>query len=228
MSDTTSPETTPEPANLDDFNLDDFLDGITVPKKTVPVCKDRVLGQKMLEQEEVIDEAAERVDQLERQEAVNKAEGKVSRRRITEAASPELLAARAELETARATLTELEERARGAFFYVRVEPLTRKARQQAAGDAKRASGAKEGDLNVYNDSCLSLTARLYEVDPRVHEDAVGRVLLPEQWSQIAERIGIVQYESLVNALAEVSVIAVSPDFSQPASPSADGATPSSS
>ena len=213
MSEPTS-TATPQPADLDEFDLDDFLDGITTPTKTVPICKDRVLAQQMLDVER-------RIGDLEQQDIARRAEGKPSSRRAASTESPDLEAARAELTT-------LEERARDAFFFVQVEPLTRMVRKQATKDAQDAGSVKDPDITVYNDSCLSQTARLFEVDPREDPDAPGRVLLPAQWARLADRIGQPQYDRIIEALTEVSVVTVSPDFSRPASPSASGQAPSSS
>lgn len=210
MSDTTAPM--PEPADLDEFNLDDFLDGITTPTKTVPICKDRVLAQRMLE-------AEHRIEDLEQEEAARRAEGKKSTRRAASAESPEIEAARAEL-------TALEEQARGSFFYIRVEPMSRTIRKQAQRAASKAASGSE--IEAYNHEALAHTAQLFTSDPREDDDAKGRVLTVEEWERLTARIGVGQYDELINASQEVSLVSVSPDFSRPASPSTDGDTPSSS
>ena len=111
---------------------------------------------------------------------------------------------------------------------MQVEPLTRLVRKQATKDAQDAGSVKDPDITVYNDSCLSQTARLFEVDPREDPDAPGRVLLPAQWARLADRIGQPQYERIIQALTEVSLVTVSPDFSRPASPSPSGEASSTS
>ena len=123
-----------------------------------------------------------------------------------------------DLEAARARLADLEEKAEGTYVFVRVEALSRATRKQALKDAQAA----DGDAYAYNQAVLAHTAQLYKLDPRTHPDAPGRTLTFDQWGAFADAIGFMQWEALVDAAAEVAGTGVSPDFSQPASPSPAG------
>ncbi|WP_346007295.1 hypothetical protein [Janibacter terrae] len=211
MPDTTTPEAVkPKPADLDQFDFDAFIAGVVNPTKTVAVAQNRALGQQIQEQ-------LREILILERAESDAKAEGRPAKRRAATTASPEL-------EEARARLADLEEQAKSTFVYVRVEGLTRATRRQAAADAKAGSG----ELDEYNQSAIAHCAQVYKLDPRVHPDASGRVLTLEQWGVMAEKIGALQWEAIIDALNEATAAGVEPDFSQPPSASPAGDTSSKS
>ena len=197
---------TPQPAaaNLEEFNLDAFIAGIVVPSKVVAVAQDRALGQQLLE-------AAQAITDLEQAERDAKTDGRPSKRRAGMTESPELAQARQDLAA-------LEEKAAGTYSFVKVEALTKSVRKQALKDAAKASG----DMDVYNTSVISSTAKVYRQDPRVHPDASGRVLSLEQWEAFSEAMGYMQWDAIIDATVEVANEGVSPDFSQPASPSPNG------
>lgn len=190
----------PEPADLEAFDFDGFIAGIVRPSRVVPVAKDRALGAQIVDTER-------RIAELEAEEADRRADGRGSKRRAATAESPEM-------DEARAHLADLTEQARGQFFYVRIEDLTRKIRKQAIADG--TDGGKL-DQDAYNMSALSMIATVHDTDPRVDEGSRGRVLTVEQWDQLSEAIGVRQYESLIDAAGDVTQVGVSPDFSQPAS-----------
>lgn len=214
MPDTNQTPATPEPADLEEFDLDGFIAGVVRPSKVIPVAKDRALGSQ-------IQEARTRVADLEQEERDSSAEGRASRRR---AASTET----ATLEAARSDLDRLTEQARGQFVFVRVEDVTRKVRKQAMADGEAASTTRDIDRDAYNLSVLSMVARVYTTDPRQDAEAVGKVLTPDQWDGLVEAIGLSQYDALIDAANDVTLTGVSPDFSLPASPSPDGGTSSKS
>lgn len=211
MPDNPTPDTTtPTPADLTEFDLDAFIAGAVTATKTVAIAQDRSLGEQIRQaQQDVID--------LERRQANDKAEGRPSKRRAATAEDPDL-------EAARARLADLEEKAEGTYVFVRVEALTRAARKQALKDAKDAGG----DVDTYNQSVLAHTAQIFQVDPRTHKDATGKMLTFDQWGEFAEAIGFMQWDALVDAAAEAAGTGVSPDFSQPASPSPGGGESSKS
>lgn len=196
---------TPVPANLDEFDLDAFINGVVVPTKTVAVAQDRAIGQKLRE-------AMQAVVDLEQSEREAKADGRPSKRRAGMTESPELTQARQDL-------SDLEAQAAGTFSFVRVEPMTKSVRKQALMDGKAANG----DMEVYSASVVAHTAKVYRQDPRTHPDAPGRVLTVEQWQQFAEAMGFMQWDAIIDATNDVAAEGVSPDFSQPASPSPAGA-----
>lgn len=203
----TTPETpTPQPADLETFDLDGFIAGIVQPSKVVAISQNRALGQQILE-------AMQTVADLQDEERTAKAEGRASKRRAASTESPELEAARKEL-------TDLEAQAEGAFVFVRIEGLTKRTRKQALKDAS--------DTDQYNLVVLSMSAKVHKNDPRTHPDSPGKVLSLEQWEEFSEAIGYMQYDALLDAMIEVSNVGVSPDFSQPASPSPAGDTSSKS
>ena len=198
-------QTTPEPVDLDAFDLDGFINGTVHPSRTVAVTNNRALGQQIQQQ-------AQEVARLLDEERAAAAEGRPSRRRAATAESPEL-------EEARERLADLEEQAAGSFVWVKIEgTLDAAIKAQALKDAKREGGS----VSTYNLSVLAHTARLHKVDPRTHEDSTGAVMLLEQWQKFMTAIGALQHEAIVDALVEVNEVGVTPDFSQPASPSPDG------
>ena len=204
--------TPPTPATLDTFDLDAFLDGAVLPSKTVPVLLDRRVAAEALEVER-------RIADLEERASRESSEGKPTRRRAATTTDPELEAARADLDALRV---------RAQFAYVRVEPVNRSIRKQAVKDGLAAATGSGIDQDAYNDSVISMVARLYTADPRVHDDAAGRVLTPQQWARFADVVGTAQYEAIIEAINEVSLVGVSPDFSRPASPSPSGEASSTS
>lgn len=198
-------QTTPEPVDLDAFDLDGFINGTVHPSRTVAVTNNRALGQQ-------IQEAAQEVARLLDEERDAAATGRPSKRRAATTEAPEL-------EEAREALARLEEQAAGSFVWVRIEgTLDAAVKAQALKDAKAAGG----DVTTYNLSVLAHTARVHKVDPRTHEDAAGAVMPLEQWQRFMTSIGALQHEAIMNALVEVNEVGVTPDFSQPASPSPDG------
>ena len=203
MPDTTSPK--PVPANLDEFDLDAFIDGVVQPSKVVAVAQDRTLGQQL-------QEAMQAVLDLQADEVNAKAEGRPSKRRAATEASPEL-------EAARQRLDDLEKAAQSTFVFVRIESLSRDVRNQAIKDA-----GPTGSVELYNQSALAHCAKVYKTDPRTHPDAPAKVLSSEQWGVMSTAIGALQWDALLAAITEVTEAGVEPDFSQPASPSPDGAT----
>lgn len=208
MPDTDQSPAKPEPADLETFDLDGFIAGIVQPSKVVAISQNRALGQQ-------IQEAAQTYVDLKDEERAAKAEGRATKRRAASTESPELEAARKEL-------TDLEEQAASTFVFVRIEGgLTRNTRKQALKDT-------EGDADQNNLAFLSMSAKVHKNDPRTHPDSPGKVLSLAQWEEFSEAIGYMQYDAVLDAMIEVSNVGVSPDFSQPASPSPDGDTSSKS
>lgn len=201
---------TPVPADLDAFDFDAFIDGIVQPSKVVAVAQNRALGQQL-------QEALQTVTDLQLEESNAKAEGRPSKRRAATTESPEL-------DAARQHLADLEQQAAKTFVYVRIEGgLTRAVREQAVKDA-----GETGGVGLYNQSVLAHVAQIYKLDPRTHPDAPGRLMSVDQWGKFAEAIGYLQWDAIINALAEVTATGVAPDFSQPPSASPDGGTSSKS
>ena len=195
---------TPTPADLAEFDLDAFIAGAVTATKTVAIAQDRSLGEQ-------IRQAMQDVVDLEQAQSDDTAAGRPSKRRAATAEDPEL-------EAARARLADLEEKAEGTYVFVRVEALSRATRKQALKDAQAAGG----DVDVYNQSVLAHTAQVFQLDPRTHKDAPGKTLTFDQWGAFADAIGYLQWDALVDAAAEAAGTGVSPDFSQPASPSPAG------
>lgn len=194
----------PNPTDLEVFDLDGFVAGAVQPSIVVPVAKDRSLGKQLTE-------ASKAVTAAELRARTAKTEGRATNRRAGTAVSPEV-------KEARKALAALEEQARGTWFYVRAEALTRRVRKQAIQDSRDASAdPNDHDQDAYNLSVLSMSAKVYATDPRVTPDAPGRTLTIEQWDELVEAIGVVQYEAIIDAITEVTLTGVSPDFSQPAS-----------
>lgn len=205
MPDTTpTPTPTPTPADLAEFDLDAFIAGAVTATKTVAIAQDRSLGEQ-------IRQAMQDVMDLEQAQSNDKAAGRPSKRRAATSEDPDL-------EAARARLADLEEKAEGTYVFVRVEALSRATRKQALKDAQAA----DGDAYAYNQAVLAHTAQLYKLDPRTHPDAPGRTLTFDQWGAFADAIGYMQWDVLVDAAIEAAGTGVSPDFSQPASPSPAG------
>lgn len=199
-----TPTKTPTPADLAEFDLDAFIAGAVTATKTVAIAQDRSLGEQ-------IRQAMQDVVDLEQAQSNDKAAGRPSKRRAATSEDPDL-------EAARARLADLEERAEGTYVFVRVEALTRATRKQALKDAQ----AVDGDAYAYNQSVLAHTAKIFQLDPRTHPDAPGKVLTFDQWGAFADAIGYMQWDALVDAAIEAAGTGVSPDFSQPASPSPAG------
>lgn len=195
---------TPTPADLAEFDLDAFIAGAVTATKTVAIAQDRSLGEQ-------IRQAMQDVVDLEQAQSDDKAAGRPSKRRAATAENPDL-------EAARARLADLEEKAEGTYVFVRVEALSRATRKQAVKDAQAAGG----DVDVYNQSVLAHTAHVFQLDPRTHPHAPGKTLTFDQWGAFADAIGYLQWDALVDAAAEAAGTGVSPDFSQPASPSPAG------
>lgn len=204
-------QTTPEPVDLDAFDLDGFINGTVHPSRTVAVTNNRALGQQ-------IQEAAQEVARLLDEERDAAATGRPSKRRAATAEAPEL-------EEAREHLAQLEEQAAGCYVFVKIEgTLDTPIKAQALKDAK----ADGGKIDTYHQSILSMTARVHTVDPRTHDDSRGGVMTLDQWAEFAKSIGYFQWEAITEALIEVNEVGVTPDFSQPASPSPDGGESSES
>lgn len=203
MPDTT-PTPTPTPADLAEFDLDAFIAGAVTATKTVAIAQDRSLGEQ-------IRQAMQDVMDLEQAQSNDKAAGRPSKRRAATSEDPDL-------EAARARLADLEEKAEGTYVFVRVEALSRATRKQALKDAQAA----DGDIDAYNQAVLAHTAQLFKVDPRTNPNAPGKTLTFDQWGAFVDAIGYVQWDALVGAMAEAAGTGVSPDFSQPASPSPAG------
>lgn len=203
---------TPTPADLDAFDVDAFIAGITRPTETVPLVQDANLG-KQLRQAQL--EVTAAIDD----QANAKAEGRASKRRAGSTETPAV-------ENARARYDALLEHARatGRLVYIHVETATEADRRQALVDA-RADG---GSMSTYNTSLISLTCRLHLEDPRANPNSKGRVLTVEQWTAINNAVGALQWDAIVEASSRVAEDAVTPDFSLPASLSPDGGTSSGS
>lgn len=199
-----TPTQTPTPADLAEFDLDAFIAGAVTATKTVAIAQDRSLGEQ-------IRQAMQDVMDLEQAQSNDKAAGRPSKRRAATSEDPDL-------EAARARLADLEEKAEGTYVFVRVEALTRATRKQALKDAQ----AVDGDAYAYNQAVLAHTAQVFQVDPRTHPDAPGKTLTFDQWGAFADAIGYMQWDALVDAAIEAAGTGVSPDFSQPASPSPAG------
>lgn len=212
---TTTDQPNPSPTDLEVFDLDGFVSGAVQPSTVIPVARDRTLGQQLTE-------ASKAVAAAELRARTAKTEGRATNRRAGTAVSPEV-------KEAREALAALEEQARGTWFYVRAEALTRRVRKQALQDGRDASAdPNDIDQDAYNLSVLAMSAKVYATDPRVTPDAPGRTLTVEQWDELVEAIGVVQYEAIIDAVTEVTLTGVSPDFSRPASPSPAGGTSSAS
>lgn len=198
-------KTTPEPADLDAFDLDAFIEGTVHPTRTVAVTNNRALGQRIQEQARVITD-------LQDAERDAKADGRATRRRAAATESPDL-------ENARQALADLEAEAEQSFVWVKIEgTVDADLKAQALKDAKGAGG----DVTTYNLSVLAHTARVHKSDPRTHPDDAGTVLSLEQWRTFTTKVGALQWDAILNALVDVNEVGVTPDFSQPASPSPDG------
>lgn len=211
MSATDQTPAKPEPADLETFDLDGFIAGIVQPTKVVAISQNRALGQQILE-------AMQAVTDLQDDERTAKAEGRATKRRAATTESPELEAARKEL-------ADLEAQAEGSFIFVKVEGgLTSSIKKQAV----RESQERDGAVDTYNHAVLARITRLFKEDPRTHPDATGRVMDIDGWAKFSEAIGHMQYDPILDAMIEVSNVGVSPDFSQPASPSPAGDTSSKS
>lgn len=204
MPDTTPTQTAPTPADLAEFDLDAFIAGAVTATKTVAIAQDRSIGEQ-------IRQAMQDVMDLEQAQSNDKAAGRPSKRRAATSEDPDL-------EAARARLADLEEKAQGTYVFVRVEALSRATRKQALKDAQAA----DGDAYAYNQSVLAHTAQIFQLDPRTHPDAPGKMLTFDQWGAFADAIGYMQWDALVDAAIEAAGTGVSPDFSQPASPSPAG------
>ncbi|MEN3123276.1 hypothetical protein [Janibacter sp. LM] len=195
-------------ADLDAFDLDDFLAGVVAPTRTVAVSQDRTLGQQARKQMALIEE-------LERDAVTARAEGRKTTRRAAATRPPEL-------EAAHQRLAELERAAEGTFVWVRVEAIDPPTQKQAARDA---SGGTKDD---YNRAVIALTARVHKRDPRAYPDAPGAVLSAEQWEAFSIAVGFVQWQAIVDATIEVNAEGVMPGFSQQPSHSPGGGTSSES
>lgn len=201
----------PAPVDLTDFDLAGFIAGTVVPSRVIPVSNDRDLGAQVAAAEQAL--AA-----LERRQDGHEDAGTRPRRRLGQATT-------SDVEQARRDLEGLKAKAARSLVYVRVEGIMDTAVKAQRDKDGKALGGTVHDFHL---ATIALTGRVHLSDPRVDVGARGQVMTAQQWDDFQHAIGLMQWERILLAMAEVMSAGVTPDFSQPASPSPVGGVSSAS